>query len=82
MGGCCVACAYAYATTRKRGLCCGSVGAAELAEVRTLNGGHIFSSIAHVKALPFGAWWGATKTRAMYEATYFAGLRKAGMPEE
>ena len=56
--------------------------AAELAEVRTLNGGHIFSSIAHVKALPFGAWWGATKTRAMYEATYFAGLRKAGMPEE
>jgi len=29
-----------------------------------------------------GARWGAPKTRALYEATYFAGLRKAGMPEE
>jgi hypothetical protein len=24
----------------------------------------------------------APKTRALFEATYFAGLRKAGMPEE
>jgi|SRR6516164_1711622 len=35
----------------------------------------------HAKAFR-GAWWGAPKTRALYEATYFAGLRKAGMPEE
>jgi len=25
---------------------------------------------------------GVAKIRALYEATYFAGLRKAGMPEE
>jgi adenylate cyclase len=55
--------------------------AAELAEARRLEGGNLFSSIAHVKAFP-GAWLGVPKTRALYEATYFAGLRKAGMPEE
>jgi len=38
-------------------------------------------SIAHLKAQP-GAWLGVPKIRALYEATYFAGLRKAGMPEE
>jgi adenylate cyclase len=55
--------------------------AAELTEARRLEGGDLFSSIAHVKAFP-GAWLGVPKTRALYEATYFAGLRKAGMPEE
>jgi TolB-like protein/Flp pilus assembly protein TadD len=55
--------------------------AAELAEARRLHGGDLFSSIAHLKAFP-GEWWGVPKTRALYEATYFAGLRKAGMPEE
>ena len=55
--------------------------AAELAEARRLHSGDLFSSIAHLKAHP-GAWWGVPKTRALYEATYFAGLRKAGMPEE
>jgi predicted Zn-dependent protease len=55
--------------------------AAELAEARRLVVGNLFSSIAHLKAYP-GAWWGVPKTRALYEATYFAGLRKAGMPEE
>ena len=55
--------------------------AAELAEARRLDGGDLFSSIAHVKA-DSGAWWGVPKTRALFEATYFAGLRKAGMPEE
>ena len=55
--------------------------AAELAESRRLDGGDLFSSIAHLKAHP-GAWWGVPKTRALYEATYFAGLRKAGMPEK
>jgi hypothetical protein len=31
-----------------------------------------------------GGWWGSLspKTRGLYEATYFAGLRKAGVAEE
>jgi TolB-like protein/Tfp pilus assembly protein PilF len=53
--------------------------AAELAEARRLNGGDLFTSIAHRKA---GIWQGVPKIRDLYEATYFAGLRKAGMPEE
>jgi adenylate cyclase len=55
--------------------------AAELAEAQRLDGGNRFSSIARLKAYP-GAWWGVPKTRALWEATYFAGLRKAGMPEK
>ena len=55
--------------------------AAELAEARRLDDGDLFSSIAHLKAYP-GAWSGVAKTRALYETTYFAGLRKTGMPEE
>ena len=55
--------------------------AAELAKSRRLRGEDLFSSIAHLKAFP-GPWLGAPKTRALLEATYFAGLRKAGMPEE
>lgn len=50
--------------------------AAELAEARSLERGDLFSSIAHLKAYP-GAWRGAPKTRASFEAAYFAGLRKA-----
>jgi adenylate cyclase len=53
----------------------------ELAEARRLDGGTLYSSIAHLKAFP-GPWWGALKTRSLYETAYFAGLRKAGMPEE
>jgi tetratricopeptide (TPR) repeat protein len=53
--------------------------AAELAEARRLSHDDLFLSLAHVKA---GGYWGVPKTRALYEATYFAGLRKAGMPEE
>jgi adenylate cyclase len=53
--------------------------AAELAEARRLVGEGSFSSIADMKA---GGWWGVPKIRALFEATYFAGLRKAGMPEE
>jgi TolB-like protein/DNA-binding winged helix-turn-helix (wHTH) protein len=52
--------------------------AAELAEARRLNG-DLYSSIAQVKA---GGSRVVPKIRALYEATYFAGLRKAGMPEE
>jgi predicted Zn-dependent protease len=51
--------------------------AAELAEARRLNG-DLYSSIAHVKA----GRRAVPKIRALFEATYFAGLRKAGMPEE
>jgi tetratricopeptide (TPR) repeat protein len=54
---------------------------AELAEAQKLDGGDVFSSIAHLKALA-GAWLGVPKIRVLFEATYFAGLRKAGMPEE
>jgi len=53
--------------------------AAELAEARSLSGEGSFSSIGRMKA---GGWWGVPKIRTLYEATYFAGLRKAGMPEE
>ena len=55
--------------------------APELAEARRLDAGTLYSSISHLKAFP-GAWWGVPKIRALYEATYFAGLRKAGMPDE
>jgi hypothetical protein len=55
--------------------------APSLAEARRLDGGDLFSSITHLKAFP-GAWQGVPKIRALYESTYFAGLRKAGMPEE
>jgi hypothetical protein len=55
--------------------------AAELAEARRLNGGDLYSSIAHVKVR--GGWlWCVPKIRVLLEATYLAGLRKAGMPEE
>jgi tetratricopeptide (TPR) repeat protein len=55
---------------------------AELAEVRRLHGGDRWSSITNMKA--FAGGWGAMspKIRALSEATYFPGLRKAGMPEE
>jgi tetratricopeptide (TPR) repeat protein len=53
--------------------------AAELGEARRLSSDDRFSSIARLKA---AANFGVSKLRALYEATYFAGLRKAGMPEE
>jgi adenylate cyclase len=54
--------------------------AAELAEARRLSGNPgNYSSVSRMRAdrkfLP-------PKVRALYEATYFAGLRRAGMPEE
>ena len=55
--------------------------ASQLAEARRLDGGTLYLSIAHQKAFP-GAWWGVPNIRALFEATYFAGLREAGMPEE
>jgi TolB-like protein/class 3 adenylate cyclase/Tfp pilus assembly protein PilF len=50
--------------------------AAELHQARRLSDG--YSSIAK---LTVGFFW-VPKTRALFETTYFAGLRKAGMPEE
>jgi len=52
--------------------------AAELAEARRLSGDGRFASIARLKAAKY---WGVPRVRALYEATLFAGLRKAGMPE-
>ena len=53
--------------------------AAELTEARRLSSDDRYSSIARLKAVyRYGMW----KFRDLLEATYFAGLRKAGMPEE
>jgi hypothetical protein len=52
---------------------------AELAEARRLSRDDRYSSIARLKAL---GRFEMPKARALFEATYFAGLRKAGMPEE
>ena len=53
--------------------------AAELAEARRLSNDDRFSSLARLKAV---GHFGVPKTRALVEATLFAGLRKAGVPEE
>ena len=51
---------------------------AELAETRKLASDDRYSSIARLRALgPFGV----PKIRALFEATYLVGLRKAGMAE-
>ena len=53
--------------------------ASALAEARRLSGDGHYSSIARVKA---ARYFGVPKVRALFEATLFAGLRLAGMPEE
>ena len=67
-----LAAAYALKGKSKR-------AAAELAEARGLNADDRYTSIARLKAV---AYFGVPKIRALLEAIYFAGLRKAGMPEE
>ncbi len=52
--------------------------AAELAEARRLVTDDRYSSIARLKA----GYWGVPKIQALFEATYFLGLRKAGVPEK
>ena len=52
--------------------------AAELAEARRLVGDDRYSSIARLRAVES---WGVPKISALVETTYFAGLRKAGVPE-
>ncbi|MBV8934539.1 MAG: winged helix-turn-helix domain-containing protein [Alphaproteobacteria bacterium] len=53
--------------------------AAELAEARKLVGDDRFSGLAR---LTTEGYFKAPKVRALYEGTFFAGLRKAGVPEE
>jgi adenylate cyclase len=53
--------------------------ATELAEARRLSGDDRFSSIARLEAVTD---FGVPVVRALYETTYLAGLRKAGMLEE
>jgi adenylate cyclase len=53
----------------------------ELTEARRLRGEGSFSSIAKIKTS--GLWRSLSpKTRALFEATELAGLRRAGMPEQ
>ena len=59
--------------------------ATELAAARKLSSDDRYSSIARLTAAGFLAvpgYFGVPKVRALFETTYFAGLRKAGMPEE
>jgi len=67
-----LASAYALAGETRR-------AAAELAEARRLSSDDRYSSLARLRDVRFHAF---PKIRALLEATYFAGLRKAGMPEE
>jgi uncharacterized protein YciW len=53
--------------------------AVELAEARNLSVDDRHSSIARLRAAQY---FGVPKIHALFEATYFAGLRKVGMPEE
>jgi len=53
--------------------------AADLAEARRLSLDDRYSSIARLRAVGL---WGVPKVQELFEATYLAGLRKAGMPEE
>ena len=51
----------------------------ELAEAQRLSGDDRYASIARLKA----HWsYGVPEIRALYEPTFFAGLRQAGMPEK
>jgi adenylate cyclase len=52
--------------------------AADLAETRRLLGGKAYSSIATMRR----GNWGVPPIRELHEATFFAGLRKAGVTEE
>ena len=51
----------------------------ELVEARRLAHGNLYSSITRMKAI---LHFGVPKMRALYEATFLAGLRKAGVPDE
>jgi adenylate cyclase len=67
-----LACVYALKGETER-------ASAQLAEARRLAGDDRYSSMARLKD---SQYFGVPQIRALFEATYFAGLRKAGMPEE
>ena len=52
----------------------------ELTEARRLSSDDRYSSLARLKAVI--GYRGVLKVRALFEATFFAGLSTAGMPEE
>jgi TolB-like protein len=54
--------------------------ATELAEAQRLSPDGRFSSLGRLKAAL--GYWGVPKIRALFEATLFVGLRKAGMPDD
>jgi len=53
--------------------------ATELAEARRLSRDGRYSSMSRLKEI---GYFGVPEIRALFEAIYFSGLRKAGMPEE
>ena len=67
-----LAAAYGFAGQTER-------AAAELAEARRLSPTDRYSSLARLRSVMN---YGVPKIRAMREATYFVGMRKAGMSEE
>ena len=67
-----LAAAYGFAGETER-------AAAELAEARRLSPDDRYSSLARLRAV---YTWGVPKIRTLREATYFVGMRRAGMPEE
>jgi len=67
-----LASAYALKGETERATAC-------LAEARKLAGDDRYSSLARLRA---SQYFGVPKIRALFEATYFAGLRLAGIPEE
>ena len=67
-----LAAAYGFAGETER-------AAVELAEARRLSPDDRYSSLARLRSVFI---WSVPKIRALQEATFFEGLRKAGMPEE
>lgn len=67
-----LAAAYGFAGQTER-------AAVELAEARRLSPTDRYASLARLRAVMN---YGVPKIRALREATYFEGMRKAGMPEE
>ena len=53
--------------------------AQELAEARRVTADDRYSSISWLRTAEY---YGVPKVLSLFETTYFAGLRKAGMPEE
>jgi len=56
--------------------------AAELVEARRLSADGRYVSIAGLQAVGGSSYGAVPKIRALFEITYFAGLRKAGVPVE